>query len=105
MSTLAELEQRVAALEERLEMEGGLRAATDRDLGDMAQTLRAQQHSIQALAITEAQHNSAIREVSGRVDRLTGAVEELRRDHGAKLDQIVTMLGQLIRMEGEQPTT
>ncbi len=49
---LTDLQRRVAALEERLQMEAGLRAGGDRELSDMGQTLRAQQHTIQALAIT-----------------------------------------------------
>lgn len=82
----SDLEERVSAIEERLRMESGLRASADRDLGDMTQTLRAQHHLIQALSITQSQHG------------------ELLRDHGAKLDQIITMLGQLLDggPEGDQ---
>lgn len=51
----------------------------------MAQTLRAQQHTIHALAVTRSQRN-------GKLDRhevsLTAA-------HG-KLDQIIDMLGRLL---------
>lgn len=71
------LEERVAAIEERLRMESGLRASGDRDLGDVALTVRAQHHLIQALSITQSQG---------------AAIEALRREHTAKLDQIITML-------------
>jgi hypothetical protein len=85
MSSLEELEQRVAAIEERLSMESGLRASSDRDLADMAQTLRAQQHTIQASAITQSQHNEKL---DRHEESLTGA-------HG-KLDRIIAMLGRLL---------
>lgn len=66
-------------------MESGLRASGDRDLVDMAQTLRAQQHTIQALAITQSQHNE-------KLDRHEAS---LTAAHG-KLDQIIGMLGRLL---------
>lgn len=83
--TLEELEWRIAAVEERLGVESGLRASGDRDLADMAQTLRAQQHTIQALAITQSQHNE-------KLDRHERSLDEA---HG-KLDQIIAMLGRLL---------
>lgn len=83
------LEERVAAIEERLGMEAGLRAAGDRDLSEMAQTVRAQHHLIQALSITQSQHGELLR-TQGE------AIATLQREHGAKLDQIITMLGHLI---------
>jgi hypothetical protein len=88
------LEQRVAAIEEQLGMESGLRAAGDRDLGDIVQTVRAQHHLIQALSITQSQHGELLA-------RHGDAIDTLRREHGAKLDQIVTMLSQLIDQSPE----
>lgn len=85
MSSLEELDQRITAIEERLGVEAGLRASGDRDLGDMAQTLRAQQHTIQALAITQSQHN----------EKLDRHEESLTAAHG-KLDRIITMLDRLL---------
>ncbi len=84
MSSLDELERRIAAIEDRLGVESGLRASGDRDLGDMAQTLRAQQHTIQALAITQSQHN----------EKLDLHEQSLTAAHG-KLDQIITLLTRL----------
>jgi hypothetical protein len=89
MSSLEELEQRIVAIEDRLGVEAGLRASGDRDLGDMAQTLRAQQHTIQALAITQSQHNV-------KLDRHE---ESLTAAHG-KLDRIITMLDRLLDNDG-----
>jgi hypothetical protein len=62
-----------------------MRASGDRDLADMAQTLRAQQHTIQALAITQSQHN----------EKLDRHETSLTAAHG-KLDKIITILGQLL---------
>jgi len=89
MSRLEELERRIAVIEERLNVESGLRASGDRDLADMAQTLRAQQHTIQASAITQSQHN----------DKLDRHEASLTAAHG-KLDRIITMLDRLLD-EGE----
>jgi hypothetical protein len=96
MSSLDELERRIAAIEERLNVESGLRASGDRDLADMAQTLRAQQHTIQALAITQSQHNEKLDRHEEKLDRHEAS---LTAAHG-KLDQIITMLGRLLD-EGE----
>jgi hypothetical protein len=90
MSNLEELERRIAAIEDRLGVESGLRASGDRDLGDMAQTLRAQQHTIQALAITQSQHN----------EKLDRHQESLTAAHG-KLDRIITMLDRLLEANGQ----
>ncbi|GEM_PF-6716472 len=90
MSSLDELERRIAAIEDRLSVESGLRASGDRDLGDMAQTLRAQQHTIQALAITQSQHN----------EKLDRHEESLTAAHG-KLDRIITMLDRLLDTNGQ----
>ncbi len=85
MSSPEALERRLAAVEARLGLKSGPRASGDRGLTDMAQTLRAQQHIIQALAISQSQHNE-------KLDRHEAS---LTAAHG-KLDQIITMLGQII---------
>ncbi|HEX2418675.1 MAG TPA: hypothetical protein VHJ83_11230 [Micromonosporaceae bacterium] len=85
MSSLEELERRIAAIEDRLNVESGLRASGDRDLADMAQTLRAQQHTIQALAITQSQHNEKLDRHEASLSAALG-----------KLDQIIGMLGRLL---------
>jgi chromosome segregation ATPase len=96
MSSLDELERRIAAIEERLNVESRSHASGDRDLADMAQTLRAQQHTIQALAITQSQHNEKLDRHEEKLDRHEAS---LTAAHG-KLDQIITMLGRLLD-EGE----
>lgn len=80
---------RVAAIDEQLRLEAGLRAATDRDLSDTTQTVRAQHLLVQALSITQSQHTQALRWVedtlSAHGEALAGqrqAIETLRQDHG-----------------------
>ncbi len=92
VSSLEELERRIAALEERLAVESSLRASGDRDLGDLAQTLRAQQHTMQALAITQSQHNEKLDRHDEKLDRHG---ESLTSAHH-KLDQIVALLNRLV---------
>ena len=62
----------------------------------MAQTLRAQQHTIQALAITQSQHNEKLDRHEASLDRHEAS---LTAAHG-KLDRIITMLDRLLD-EGE----
>ena len=74
---LADLQRRMAAVEERLHMEAGLRAGGDRELGDMSQTLRAQQHTIQALAITQSQHTEVLRRMEDGQQHIVTLLTEL----------------------------
>ena len=74
---LADLQRRMAAVEERLHMEAGLRAGGDRELGDMSQTLHAQQHTIQALAITQSQHTKVLRRVEEGQQKIVTLLTEL----------------------------
>ncbi len=79
------LEKRVAALEERVGMESGLRASADRDLSSISQTLSAQRHLIQALSITQSEHTDTLRDHT----------ESLALAH-RKLDQIIGLLNVVI---------
>ncbi|RZU48824.1 hypothetical protein EV385_0549 [Krasilnikovia cinnamomea] len=94
MASLEDLERRIAALEEQVGLEAGLRASADRDLSGLAQTLRAQHHSIQAMAINQSQHN----------EKLDRHEESLAAAHG-KLDRIITMLDRLIDQAGPDVST
>ncbi len=89
---LVDLERRVALLEERVTMEAGLSVGGDRELGDIAQTLRAQQYTIQALAITQSQHNEKLGQQNERLDRHEASLNTAQ----GKLDQIVLLLTNLI---------
>jgi hypothetical protein len=93
---MEEFARRLAALEERVDQEAGLRASGDRDLADMAQTLRAHQMSIQALSITQAQHNDLLRDQARTLERHGQA---LVASHD-KLDLIIGMLTSLSGNDG-----
>lgn len=69
--------------------EGRPRTTSHQDLGDIAQAIRAQQHLIQALLITQAQHGEA-------VARHGEALETFRCAHEAKLDHIIATLDRLV---------
>ena len=89
------LEERVTALEERLGLEAGLRAAQDRDLASVADNMRAQTMLIQALAITQADHTRTLTDHTATLRNHTARFRSVE----GKLDLIVTMLGRLA--EGE----
>ena len=85
MADLENLQRHVIALKKRLSMQARLRTGGDRDLFGTAKTLRAQQHTIQALGITQSQHNE-------KLDRHEVSLSAAN----GKLDQIVTLLTELI---------
>lgn len=78
------VEARLAAIDDRLAMESGLRASIDRDLSSIAQRQAAANHLIQARSITQSRHT----------EDLAGHTVMLRTAH-TKLDLLVTMLGRL----------
>lgn len=90
------LEERVAALEERLGMESGLRASQDRDLASIATNVRAINHSMQALAITQSEHNRKLEDLAAVVDRHTGDLKEIRNEMRAGFAALTTLLTTLI---------
>jgi len=109
MSGLEDLERRVTAVEERLNMESRLRASADRDLADVTQALRAQQQSIQALAITQSQHTGTLAQhtetLAQHTETLAQHTETLARhtvilnqhtvilnEHTVRLDRLETSL-------------
>jgi hypothetical protein len=98
MASLEDLEQRLAAVEERLGMEAGLRASQDRDLSSLKAELRSANNLLQALALTQ----------SDQTRMLTG-LEATVAEHGERLGriedgvrQILALLNQLT-MEGGPP--
>ena len=73
------LEERVAAIEARLNMESGLRASADQDLADMAAAVRSQRALIQAVAITQSEHSQILDRHSQALVRLQSGVQEIIR--------------------------
>jgi phage shock protein A len=92
MATLDEIEQRLARLEERVDMEAGLRASGDRDLADLRIAVRGQHRMLQALADTQSEHTTALAAIGEHVERHDRALEAAN----TKLDQVIGMLGTLI---------
>jgi hypothetical protein len=75
--SLEALTRRVAALEERLGVESGLRASGDRDLSDVMQVLQAQRHLIQAISITQSEHTTKFERVEARLDLIVRLLTQL----------------------------
>lgn len=95
--TLEALAQRVAALEERLDQEAGLRASQDRDLATIGQRVQATNLVVQALHITQSEHTRTLAEHTQTLAEHTRMLTDL----GAGQAAIVTMLQTLIdRTEG-----
>jgi hypothetical protein len=73
------LEERVAALEQRLGMEADARASADRDLSDITTVLRAQRHLVQALSITQGEHTETLTQHSESLSRIESGVTRILR--------------------------
>jgi peptidoglycan hydrolase CwlO-like protein len=95
VSDFQELESRVTALEERIGQEAGLRASQDRDLSSVEHTLRAQHLTIQALALTQSEHNFQIQQLDRSVGQLDHKVGQLDHKVG-QLDHKVDRLDQKV---------
>jgi len=103
MSELEDLRQQLAALTARVDSIEGLRAMMDRDLADIKQRMDAQDHLLQALHITQANHTQRLTRIEDQLtrveERLTRVEETLGRldaDFRGKLDMIVAMLDRLM---------
>lgn len=77
MASLEDLEHRIAALEQRLGMEAGLRASMDADLASINSKLEAQRHLLQALSITQADHTETLRQHTGTLRELKDGQREI----------------------------
>jgi len=96
VASLDDLEQRLAAVEERIGLEAGLRASQDRDLSSLKVELRSTNNLLQALALTQSRQTRT----------LTG-LEATASEHGDRLSrvedgvrQILALLGQPAEQDG-----
>jgi uncharacterized coiled-coil protein SlyX len=71
------VEERLAALEERVGMEAGLRAAGDSDLASLSLKLSAQHHLIQALSITQSEHTGEFTKIHTKLDTIVNLLTTL----------------------------
>jgi chromosome segregation ATPase len=116
MSSLEDLEQRMAAMEAELAIvrqeaaaARALAAGADRDVAEYRAELRGHTRVLGALRETQLEQgqaigrlDDAISRVDDRVDQLTGTVGHIRDQHGASLTQIVGLLNQLIDRDNGQ---
>ena len=100
MSEYEELAVRVAALEERLDQEAGLRASQDRDLSSIERTARAQQHLLQALALTQSEHNEKIDRLDDRLVRVEASVARVEEGLARVEGNVARVEGNVGRVEG-----
>jgi chromosome segregation ATPase len=106
-NVLGNYEERLTTLEERVDMESGLRASIDRDLSTLAQGQTAANKMIQALGNTQSEHTRALNRLNLQLEatglQLTGVDLRFdgmdRRLHGMdrRLDGIDARLD---RMDG-----
>lgn len=72
MSTMEELEARIAALEARVGEEARLRASVDRDVADHQAKIAATHHLVQALSITQSQQTEELRLIRQSLEHQDG---------------------------------
>jgi archaellum component FlaC len=94
-SELEEVRHQLAALSARVDAIEGLRAMMDRDLADIKQRMDAQDHLLQALHITQANHTQRLTRIEERLDRIEDTLRRVETEFGGKLDMIVEMLDRL----------
>lgn len=116
MSSLEELEQRIAAMEAEMAIvrqeaaaARALAAGADRDVAEYRAELRGHSRVLGALRETQLEQgqaitrlDDAISRVDDRVDQLTATVGHIRDQHGASLTHIVGLLNQLIERDTGQ---
>lgn len=93
MSSIEELERRLAALETKVAEEAELRAAVDRDQSELGSKIRATHHLVQALAITQSEQTETL-------EAIQRTMRTKFDEHGRLLKRIIDMLGKLIQ-QGE----
>jgi hypothetical protein len=91
-AAMSTLEQRVADLERLLREQVGLRAAQDRDLGSIEQAQRAMSLSLQALAITQSEHNRKIDDLAAVVAGHTNDLAEIKSGIAAITGLLTTLI-------------
>lgn len=65
------VEQRLDAVETRINSEAGLRAMMDLDQATLTARLDAQDHLLRALAVTQSEHGTQLRKLASEQARLT----------------------------------
>jgi hypothetical protein len=68
----------------------------DRDLADIKQRMDAQDHLLQTLHITQANHTQRLTRIEDGLGRVDAALGRIEADFRGKLDTIVAMLDRLM---------
>lgn len=95
---LPDLARRVAALEERLDMEAGLRAGGDRDLRAVTTKVAAIEATTRAMWLTQGEHTARLDEHLTMLLEIRGLLREqatVLAEHGAALVGIAEILHRL----------
>jgi septal ring factor EnvC (AmiA/AmiB activator) len=92
MSELEDLRQQLAALTARVDAVEGPRAMMDRDLADIKQRMDAQDHLLQALHITQANHTQLLSRIE---EQLTRVEEGSRASNRPSAGSTLTSAGSL----------
>jgi X-X-X-Leu-X-X-Gly heptad repeat protein len=72
------IESRVSTLEGTVETDARARAAMDKDMSDLKTEFRAQRTLLQALADTQSEHTTMLRDHGERLTRLEAGVADLQ---------------------------
>ena len=81
----------MAHLEDRVEQEAGLRAAMDRELGDISAKLGAQQRSLNALAEVQGDHTRRLTRIADKLGNVEKDVSTLKGDVSVLKGDMVTV--------------
>jgi chromosome segregation ATPase len=74
------LEGRVTQLESKVELEAGLRAAMDRELGTISAKLTAHQRSLNALQAVQSDHTKRLTRIEDRLTGVEGRLDSVEAD-------------------------
>jgi chromosome segregation ATPase len=97
-----DVESRVTTLEGTVKTEARARAAMDKDMSDLKTEFRAQRTLLQALADTQSEHTTMLRDHGERLTRLEAGVADLQTGLATVATGVQTIIGLLDRdLEGE----
>ena len=90
------LETEVGAIRQEAAATRVLAASADRDVADFREELGGDTRVLGALRETQVEQGQAITQQGQAITRLSAAVDQIRDEHGARLNDIVGLLNHLI---------
>lgn len=94
---MANLEDRVTVLEQRMDMEAGLAASRDRDLSELTTTVRSHTRMLQAVQERQAEHSKILEHHT----TILGQQTAILREHSLRLASVEEAVGALRQMTTE----